>query len=116
MRDVGDERAEGRRGPDSEQRPMHQRQLPETAGKGSGDISDTERQGAEQQWNDNAEPVRQTPREHTAQGKPDHETGIGKRRVRANDAEISLHRGQRHDEGPYADATDRRKGERDDEA
>ena len=45
----------------------------------------------------------------------DHRQRVGQRRIGARDAELRLHRGQRDDDRPHADAADRRQRQRDHE-
>ena len=53
---------------------------------------------------------------HAGRAEAEHRQRVRERRIRARDAELLLHRGQRDDDRPHAHAADRRQHEREREA
>jgi len=60
--------------------------------------------------------IGETSEHDAAERKADHAQRVGQRRVGAQDAEVGLHRRQRHDIRPHADAADGAEHQRDAQA
>ena len=57
------------------------------------------------------EPIREPAHQDAGQPEPDHRQRVRQRCIGARDAEFRLHRGERYDDRPHADAANRRERE-----
>ena len=113
MGDVGDQRREGGGGAEeSDQDAVAERELPQAAGQRGEEISQPQAHRADQHGRDDADAIGQLSHHHAARAESDHGQGEWQGRRRAVRAEVPLHRRQGDDDGPHADATQRRQQHR----
>ena len=98
--------------PDADQQSLRERVLPERRRRGRGGVAERHRDGPADHRHHDAEAIGQPAHRDAAEAEPDHRQRVGERRVAARDAELGLHRRQRDDDRPHADAADRRQHQR----
>ena len=105
MRNVGHQRAEGRRAAKPEQS-LRQRQRADAAGNSGKAVTGAQDQRAKKDRHNNAETISEPAHDDAADAEPEHRQRKWKRSLAARDAEIGLHCRQRDHERPHADAAD----------
>ncbi len=111
MRDVAHEGAERRRAAKSDQQ-LRERELSDVIRERRQHVAAGQRQRAAGRGPDDAAPVREPAHHHAAEAEAHHGERERQRCLAACHAEVGLHRGQRNDKRPHADAADGAERER----
>ncbi len=108
VRDVGEQRGEGRRAAEhADQQSLRQRELPGAAGVGREREAGELREGAEDERRQHADAIDHAPDNEAAEREAEHRPGVREGGIGARDAELLLQRRQHDDDGIHARAADR---------
>ena len=113
QRGVRKQRGERRGAAGADQRPLRKRVIAERWCGACGNVAKGEQQRAEHDRRHHAVTIGQPAHHDARQAEADHRQRVRQRCIGACDAELRLYRRQCHDDRPHADATDRRKRQRD---
>ena len=106
QRHVGEQRREGRRRADADEQAVGDRVLRQRSRPRRARVARREGERAEDHGHDDAVAVGELAHDDAADAEADHRQRVRERCVRARDAELRLHRRQRHHHRPHAHAAD----------